>query len=217
MRKIKRFTVKSGNHDFDKNHGWWPIGLRKLRYWYQSNIYCNLFTVMDVDIDGWFNPGADGPIQIDGKDWNKLCGVTFFNIWRPLTWPKNRNSVMVGFRPTKHEGLWELGLYVNHADGSFDFKALEHSEGQSFIFHKSYGVLVDLKKDNNGRGMVTASVMMKDSFTGMKSQLYMKGLSDLLDSRWTLGMHVGPWFGGNRKAPNAISIDMDFELDLALA
>ena len=137
--------------------------------------------------DAHFDPTPDGPLQRDGRDFNKAGGLSYFSPWRPGTWRMNAAAAMIAWRPAPG-GDFEWCLYVNHADASFAF-----SEPQPLAAGACLTATVVIGKD-----CVTATYRTPD---GRPASLSIP--ADILLAR---RIPVSPWFGGNREAPQDITL-----------
>ena len=146
--------------------------------------------------DAWFDPSDAGPLQRDGLDWNKAGGLSYLSPWRPGTWRMNAAAAMIGWRPAP-DGGFAWCLYVNHADASFTY-----SEAQPLAADACLTVTVVTEPD-----CVTATFHQPD---GSKASLSIP--ADILLSR---RIPVSPWFGGNREAPQDITLYTDLRLGAA--
>lgn len=174
---LQQHSVVAGSHDFTPGHG---LELTKTT----ENEFFELR--FRIEKDAWFDPSAKGPIQRDGLDWNKLGGVSYLNYFQLSSWPKNVRAALIGWRPHP-SGSFEWSLYVNRADGSFVF-----SEAQLVRPGDQVDVRVDIGK----------SVIEAKPLNASKTFMPLRIEASILGSA---RVNVGPWFGGNRPAPQ----DMD--------
>ena len=128
---------------------------------------------------------ADGSVADDQRDWNKLCGL-FFSFYSTM-----QNTAMIGWRYNVEKDNIELAPYY-HVNGGRDMfpPLLKVKRGKDFsvILHIDYSkkeYTWVLKKEG-----VTKSHTMK--FTHRK--------------KWC--SYINFYFGGNRKAPQRISVQM---------
>ena len=192
MRKV---TVKKGRHDFRPNTGLRiTTGSKIIRNKQEKNT--SLFDIKFLFKENcWFDPTINGPIQRDGKDINKLGGVSFGNLFKPKQWPKNKNSILVGFRPSDVKGFIELHGYINYTDGSFSSVYLG-------------AVAVDTQAS------VSVSYRLVDSKLEVDFSLTGDGVTSTEqlslvwgDNHWgNFAINVDTWFGGNRKAPQKMNL-----------
>ena len=140
----------------------------------------------------WFDPTAKGPIQRDGKDWNKAGGISYYSYWRPSSYPKNRRSALVATRPGRKAGTFQVCAYTNDASGGW-------RTGEALTFAAGDTVRVRATVDD---GRVTYRIR-----TPGAEQTTVHPLATL-----SRAVAVGPWFGGNRTSPLARSIATDLRL-----
>lgn len=101
--KEKEYTVPAGKHDFKPNALPWPhFGARE----YEFSIR--------FDSSAWWSiEDEDYPYGNDIEDWNKAGGLTnYLNA-------NNKQSVLIGWRPSPDYMVMEITGYVNDRDGKF--------------------------------------------------------------------------------------------------
>ena len=177
-RSLAQHTVRAGDHNYRPGHA---RGLGRA-----GDV--ETFTLsLKLSADAWFDPTAAGPIGIDGMDWNKAGGLSFASLWQPGSWRLNSQSALIGWRPAEGGGFaW--CLYVNHADASFTF-----SEAQPLAAEACVRVRVTVEAD-----CVTAA------WRGEEGRVRSVSIpAEILGGR---RVGVGPWFGGNRAAPQEMGI-----------
>lgn len=197
MRKVK---VKKGKHDFKPGSGlsFWTGDHSISTKYIDSGGSLELFSIKcEFQEDCWFDPSPEGPIQRDGKDINKLGGLSCGNLFSPKTWPKNRNSILVGFRPAEVKGLIELHGYVNFEDGSHNSIFLGAVDtGENVV------VTASLMKQK-GRDLEASFHTSTKSYVGVENIPF-----SIVDQGgfFDFTVTVDPWFGGNRKSPQEMSL-----------
>ena len=128
-------------------------------------------------------------VDQDQKDWNKLTGLTYsFN---PLS-----ETVMIGWRYNRDTELIELGGYYHVEKGRHFTEPLLSVRLGSIV--ETY-IEVDYSKK-------TYTVRLKSEDNEV-SHTY----SFTHNRTWARRINL--WFGGNEKAPQTISIKMDFKKD----
>ena len=133
-----------------------------------------------LDSSCWYNS-----LGVDNQDWNKLSGV-----YRWVDGYKNINSFILAWRPdTLQRGLFSLILYENIAGANVPHESAVYKvragQGFSFWFLESGGKYT-LWINGNVIG------------TQQNDRIY-KTVSK-----------VSAWFGGNRKAPHDMSMQLSF-------
>ena len=174
---LKRI-VNKGKHDYTPGHK--GVGFKNEGY----------TVIFNIPESAWFDPTSNGPIQSDGKDWNKIAGVSFINPFNPSTWPKNVNSALIAWRPAIEYGWFEVCAYTNDHKGKWT---------------TSEPILIEGGKG----GAATVDVGRRDVKYTLQGKTFTHKNS-LKRSRLTIA--VGPWFGGNRTAPNRHYIFTDFKM-----
>ena len=211
MKRLEHL-VERGKSDFKPGHG---LGFRfmndfKVRLSDRIKLFECQATLYE---SGWFDSSDSGPIGRDGKDWNKLAGVSFMTL-NPKTWPKNRNSVLIGFRPggTVENKTWEVALYVNDKVGGFKFsdpiKLPIEAPGVSMELVEFLGAGGDNVSPCVSRllGVYGAYVQDEYHFYLTDGEHEVSVFTDDVLTEACMRVKVGPWFGGNRKAPKNIAI-----------
>ncbi|CAH1002360.1 hypothetical protein LEM8419_03267 [Neolewinella maritima] len=162
--------VRAGAHDYSPGHG---FSLTRGVVGFELTFF--------LPESAWFDPSDEGPLGRDGKDWNKVGGISYLSLWRPGTYPKNRHAVLVGMRPGLTPGDFEVCAYTNAADGSWE-------AGPSVAITAGDTVHVEarIEQDQVTYLLTTAS----------GSQTTVHRFEPL-----TYAVPVGPWFGGNRESP----------------
>ena len=168
--------VNAGESDYWPGHGHLPRRARGFR------------VSLSLSASAWFDPSEAGPIQRDGRDWNKAAGVSWFSVWKPKTWRKNHCAAIIAWRPSELKGVFELAAYTNDERGGRQVSHLGtvHADHPAhFIVDAEHGRVSYRRVDAHGR-----------PYTNLIATNH-----DLKIHPWTLP--VGPWFGGNRDSPFA--------------
>jgi hypothetical protein len=163
-------TVQRGSHDYKPGHG---LQLKGTRSGY------NLQGI--IPTEAWYDPSIVGPLGSDGRDINKLGGVSTFSFFRPVSLAKNRNSALVGWRPADQVGFFEVYAYTNDRKGGFKADLLGTVEGYQF-----FTVRCDIQRRDR---TVTYQLIELQAFVKHDLRAFVNQVN------------VGPWFGGNRTAP----------------
>ena len=150
------------------------------------NIYIYIYIFLFNRTGAWFDPSTQGPLGTDGKDWNKLAGVSTFSYFRPSSWAKNKNSALVAWRPDPERERYQLAAYTNDRRGGFEFVPLMTVDALEY-----FEIRVDIQRRDR---TVSYQVADRRVFVSMPLRVYSKQLP------------VGPWFGGNRTSPNTHTI-----------
>lgn len=133
-----------------------------------------------LDSSCWYNS-----LGVDNQDWNKLSGV-----YRWVDGYKNINSFILAWRPdTLQRGLFSLILYENIAGANVPHESAVYKvragEGFSFWFLESGGKY---------------TLWINGNVIGTQQN----------DRRYKTVAKVSAWFGGNRKAPHDMSMQLSF-------
>lgn len=161
---LKEYVVKESRHDFKPNKIPLPIiGIRAYEVVLKFDSTC-WWGIEDVDYDH----------GVDIRDWNKISGATnFFSA-------SNKQSALLGWRPSKVYNKIEVTAYTNARDGTF-----------------RTGPVITVPVDSQ---LVLGFKWEKDSvvyqYAGVVHAEALK--------RPFLVREVGPWFGGNQKAHRRI-------------
>lgn len=159
--------VREGRHNYTPGHGNFP----KCK---NGGFDLKLM----IPPSAYFDPTKDGPLGVDGKDWNKAAGISFIHPLKPSTWRKNAASAIIAWRPNEVPGMFELAAYTN--DNKAKWTVSEP------ILVAAYEILnIEVRVDDD---VVTYNIKKKE----FKHKIE--------QSRWCIP--IGPWFGGNRKSPN---------------
>jgi len=177
---MKAYTIKKGQHDFKPRDGfgliWWPKIKKRV-----------LTVEFEFGKDALFDPGNDKDLQ---HDWNKLPGISLGYPWTK----KNKNAIMVGWRPKDGEFL-ECTFYINR---DFDHNAPDHPRIDLRPGERAgYAIWPTSKSEWRA---VFYAINEKGQFTSMSEQLRIKHRSSFLMAP------IGLWFGGNKTAPQDMSI-----------
>lgn len=189
-------SVDKGKHDYKPSAGL-NLGLIK------RDARLHAFTVtFSLTEAAWFNPTDKGPIGTDGKDWNKIGGYSYARLFSPSSWPKNRNAVLVGWRPTVLPGVFEYCLYVNDADGGFTA-----SEPIVVAANELVTASIVVFADRMQGNIALHSAHIRDGVRLILERTTYRSLTAqvLLPIKY----RVGTWFGGNRTAPHDHVIHVD--------
>ncbi len=128
--------------------------------------------------EDWYDPSVLGR---DAKDWLKAGGVSYYSIWRPGTWPKNRLSALVGFR-MRADRRYQICAYVNDRAGKWRIEG---------ITELPVGEPVTVKYRYSGGtatfDIITAAGARSYAFPEVEVATYQ--------------LAVGPWHGGTSAAP----------------
>lgn len=136
------------------------------------------FTLLfDIPKTAWFDPTDTGPIGSDGKDWNKLAGMSFIHPLMPWTWIKNSNSAMIAWRPAETKGWFEVTAYTNDV-------RTRHVSGKPILVEGGKG------------GAATVTVNRRSVDYDLQGHSFTHKIK-----RWAIAVPVGPSFGGNKKSP----------------
>jgi len=168
---------KLGKHDYKPGHGSF-ISFRNKGF----------EMVFSLPASAWFDPTSDGPLGSDGKDWNKVGGVSFINPFKPWTWRKNSNSAMIAWRPNKTFGLFEVCAYTNDEKG-------RHDTSSAILVGAGVGI---------GATVNVARKSVKYYLQGKEHEAKI--------NRALITTSVGPWFGGNRRSPVTHTINTIFKM-----
>lgn len=139
---------------------------------------------LTVPPEGWYDPTQLPPR--DRKDWLKAGGVSYYDFWKPGTWPKNRRSALVGFRMFA-DRQWQACAYVNDAEGGF-----------------TYGATTTLAVGDTLRVRCTIDDGLVNYTLTTDEGRQTATFEDFTDApRWTA---VGPWHGGSVAAPERTTL-----------
>jgi len=174
---MKTHKCLQGKHNYKPGHGNFPS--------FKNKGFAMLFSIPKT---AWFDPTENGPIGRDGKDWNKVGGVSFINPFQPKTWRKNASSAMIAWRPSERTGLFEVCAYTNDKSRKGTLSPIQTVKAGEVV-----GVTCNI-----GRRSV---------------KYYLQGWeAEHKINRTRICVPVGPWFGGNRKSPITHTITTDFDL-----
>lgn len=173
MTALEKHTVKKGKHNYTPGHG---LGIRLRQHGFRLKAM--------IPSDVWYDPKPKGPLGSDGKDINKLGGISYFHPLKPWTWKPNKCAVMFGWRPSNQRGYFEIHAYSNDRKGGHVSQRLTTVKAGEKL-------------------LMTCGRWDRD-----------KTMSFLMNGREAIlpvcprdfQFNVGPWFGGNRPAPHNHSI-----------
>lgn len=178
---MEKRTVRQGQHDYSGKRHRFDAFARDVR---------SVEVRFRIPREAWFDPTEDGPIQRDGKDWNKVGGISYVKPLKWRTWFKNSCAAMIAWRPAETAARFEVCLYVNREDRTWDTSpAVEIAAG------------VDVEAVVLVQGVSVVSASLAGAFAWTDVNPYsIRGVS---------AMEVGTWFGGNRPAPHQHSLYVD--------
>ena len=186
---LETYSVRAGKHDFDGGYG---LDLSRIGDGEEQS-----FTMrFSLDSAAWFDPRGAGPLGRDGKDWNKLGGLSYFSLGSFGTYKKNANAALIGWRPAEEPYRFEWCLYVNPAPDAGRRFAYAQA-GETLTADEAVCVRVDILTDR-----VTATCA---SGTHDFADL---SLPYAIRRRWRV--NVSPWFGGSLPAPQDLSLRSAF-------
>jgi hypothetical protein len=192
--------VKADKHDYKPSPG---LGLGCV----DANARLHAFTVsFQMTASAWFDPTVNGPLGADGKDWNKLGGYSYAQLLSPSTWPKNRNSAIMAWRPINIQNMFEYCLYLNDGEGGFSTSE-PALVGIHEIITANVVVFEDREKLTNNIALYVKS-FINGSYVNLGDMSHQSMSLNILKP---LKYRIGTWFGGNRTAPvsNQIHVDLD--------
>lgn len=160
--------VKKGKKNYKPGHG---LGLGLVKGGYKLTFV--------IPKSAWYNREPDGPLGRDGRDINKLGGVSYFNPLNPRTWPKNHDAALVGWRPGIEQGSFEIFAYVNDTKGGHQAELL--------------GIVSGGEKCLVVCGRWDRKKAVSYRMNGIEIRLPVR--------RRNFQINVGPWFGGTLPAP----------------
>lgn len=147
-----------------------------------------------ITASAWFDPTDAGPLGSDGGDQNKIAGVSFVRLFSPGSWAKNKNSVIVTWRPAEQPGWFEVNAYTNDKKGGFKYGDFFLVEADSFC---------DVEVLISDHGAASFFFEVPGRHTIMEV--------DGFDPRGR-AIPIGPWFGGNNASPTKHVIGTDFKV-----
>lgn len=173
-------TVKKGKHGYKPGHG---LGFRA-----KTGGFTLRFILSS---EAWYNTANDGPLETDGRDINKIGGISYVNILNPFTWPKNKDAAAIGWRPASIPDMFEVFAYVNDSKGGHRYHLLGVVEAN--VEYTAYCGRWDGKK------------AVRFSIQGVHAVMPVR--------RRNFQVNIGPWFGGNKPSPNDHHIYTDLKLN----
>jgi hypothetical protein len=180
-----KYTIKRGQSVFSPQ-----LRLSKFLPNFRGNFGYRF--LIDFTESCWFDESV---LQEDAHDWNfKICGVT-------TAFEKNNVNAIIGAaRPhLAKRNCWELNWYLNDSNAKWEF-------GNSPILVNlgEVGVVDIVRKKNTST--ITVYKMYQDKGVWVTSDKISKE-TDLVKNAFRM---IGPYFGGNRNAPQ----DMDLYVNM---
>ena len=169
---MKRRSIREGSRNYLPKYS-------KIPRFTSDDVYFRLRVLFDVI--GYYSPTQDGPLGKDGKDINKLGGITSFDPLHPLTtWKQNSCAVMVGFNPNEKKGYWNVFAYTNDENLGWQQQLLTTVNSNTLV-------IIDCKVS---AGKAYYSLDQGENWIAILDA----------DLRW-IKWFVGPYHGGNKPSP----------------
>lgn len=144
---------------------------------------------LTISAGSWFDPSDDGPIQRDGRDWNKLAGLHWTTGFATVA--NHRNSALLAYRPAPSPDSFELAFYQNPPADGFRADALGTVAADS---------AVEVVARCTAGTWTLHTTLAADTLTVV---------SEVDRDAW-VRWNVNTWFGGNRVAPVRQEVSIRF-------
>lgn len=192
---MKKFKIKKGRHYST------PLLANATRYLSKSkakDVQSYVF-MLDDSCEYCKNNELGG----DCKDWNKLLGMSFSPRWNA-----RKNSVMLAWRHTSGSGL-EVQPYLHGWKG-----VPQYEDYISFQIKKNVYYLVEISRDAIFLSQITDIIFDKETggydYSIPELPIWHWSLTNKKDFKSSKRFRqINTWFGGNRKAPQNITIQLD--------
>lgn len=162
--------------------------VKKGKHNFKPDKWCVWWKPKGINFNATFHENANYDLEdADQLDWNKLVGLT----WSldPL-----KETAMVGWRYNKKDDTIELNAYY-HVDRSRDFTE----------------PLVAIKRGESIYGYVIHDRKKKEYQIGFHNDKVANGHVINSPNRRKVARLINPWFGGNERAPQDISLDLNYK------
>jgi hypothetical protein len=139
--------------------------------------------LINFNADCWYDS-----LGADNADWNKLGGIT--SAWSP----NDQDSLLIGWRPDPQPGYFQVCIYENigreNRPQETRIKVVPSNQFFSVMFMPFQDEFAITWKMPDDPGEYWTKSNPRKSF-----------------KLWRI---IGAWFGGNRTAPKAMTIDIEF-------
>lgn len=196
---MKKFKIKKGRHYST------PLLVNATRYLSSTktkDVQSYVF-MLDDSCEYCKNNELGG----DCKDWNKLLGMSFSPRWNA-----RKNSVMLAWRHTSGGGL-EVQPYLHNSEGKAIYKDFRPLQIKKDIYYLvkilTHRIVVQELLSWASVNRRTGELSSYPSIENINGDRIDWNINNLEVKESKRFRQINTWFGGNRKAPQNITIQLD--------